>query len=102
MEHPLSALIEAKILEAQAKGELDNLPGEGAPLPDARDHDTALLGRVMKDNGALPPFVALSRELADLRAELAETGDRSLRAQILKDMSMMELRIEMARKDWVR
>jgi hypothetical protein len=102
MDHPLIDLINARIREAEDAGEFDNLPGAGKPLPPEPDPENALLNRLAQENGAVPEFVSLSRELARLRAELAETGDRTRRRDILKDMSMMEARIDIARRRWSR
>ncbi|MFT6528351.1 MAG: hypothetical protein ACJAXG_002307 [Celeribacter sp.] len=44
----------------------------------------------------------LARELADMRAELADTGDRTRRLEIMKEMSMMEAKIDIARKQFTR
>lgn len=98
MDHPLIDLINARIREAEQDGAFDNLPGAGKPLPQVDDPENALLNRLVKENGGVPEFVSLSRELAALREELRETGDRTRRQDILKDMSMMEARIEIARK----
>jgi len=40
----------------------------------------------------------LSRELEKLRAELREVDDRTKRREIMKEMSMMEAKIELAKK----
>ncbi|AJE45622.1 DUF1992 domain-containing protein [Celeribacter indicus] len=98
MDHPLIDLINQKIAEAEARGEFDNLPGAGKPLPREEDPENALLSRVIRENGGVPEFVSLKRELDRLRAELRETGDRTQRHEILKAMSMMEARIDIARK----
>ncbi|NIY72369.1 DUF1992 domain-containing protein [Marivivens donghaensis] len=97
MDHPLIDLISAKIAAAEAAGEFENLPGAGKPLPECDDPENALLNRVVKENGAVPEYVSLSRELAKLREELAETGDRTERVRIMKEMSMMEAKIGLAR-----
>ncbi|WP_163846810.1 DUF1992 domain-containing protein [Pseudooceanicola aestuarii] len=102
MDHPLIDLISAKVAEAQRRGDFDDLPGAGKPLPPCDDPENALLNRVMRENGATPEFVTLSRQLARLRAELAETGDRTRRHEILKEMSMMDARIDIARKAYSR
>lgn len=102
MDHPLIDLINARIAEAEADGAFDDLPGAGKPLPACDDPENALLTRLMKENGAEPEFVSLSRELRRLRADLNETGDRTARRDILKEMSMMEARIALARKAWDR
>lgn len=98
MDHPLIDLINARIAAAEKEGAFDNLPGAGKPLPRSEDPENAVLNRILRDNGAVPEVVALSRELASLREELRETGDRTARADILKEMSMLEARIEIACK----
>lgn len=102
MKHPLSDLIDARIREAEAKGAFEDLPGAGKPLPHVDLSENAVLGRVVREQGAVPPFVALSRELAALREELAETGDRTRRREIMTEMSMTEVRLDHARKAWSR
>lgn len=98
MDHPLIDLINQKIREAEDEGAFDNLEGAGKPLPEVDDPSNAVLNRLVKESGGVPEFVSLSRELAALRAELRETGDRTRRTDIMKEMSMMEARIELARK----
>jgi len=66
------------------------------------DPENTLLNRLMKENGGVPEFVSLSRELERLRGELTETGDRTRRSEILKEMSLMDARIDIARKAYRR
>ena len=99
MDHPLIDLINQKIREAEEEGAFDNLEGAGKPLPREDDPENALINRLVKESGGVPEFVSLSRELSRLREELRETGDRTRRHEIMKDMSMMEARIELARKN---
>lgn len=98
MDHPLIDLINQKIAAAQQDGAFDNLAGAGKPLPPVDVPENALINRLIKENGALPEFVNLSRELARLRAELRDSGDRSRRRELMTEMSMMEARIDIARK----
>ncbi len=98
MDHPLINLINQKIAEAERDGAFENLPGAGKPLPEEDDPQNALLNRLIKENGVVPEFVSLSRELEKLRAELRETSDRTRRTEIMKEMSMMDAKIEIARK----
>lgn len=98
MDHPLIDLITQKIREAEANGEFDNLPGAGKPLPKVDDPANALIKRLIEENGAVPEFVSLSRELQKLRAEFHEVDDRTKRREIMKEMSMMEAKIELAKK----
>lgn len=98
MDHPLIDLINARIKAAEADGAFDNLPGAGKPLPPCDDPENAVMTRILRDNGAAPQVVALSRELAALRAELRDTDDRTERRRIIQDMSLLEARIEIDRK----
>jgi hypothetical protein len=98
MDHPLIDLINARINAAEQDGAFDDLPGAGQPLPPCDDPENALLNRLVCESGGVPEFVSLSRELQRLRADLREAGDRSQRQRILRDMSMMEARIDLARK----
>ncbi|MBY6050055.1 DUF1992 domain-containing protein [Vannielia litorea] len=98
MDHPLIDLITAKIHAAEAEGQFDDLPGAGKPLPACDDPENAVMNRILKENGGVPGFVSLSRELARLREELRETGDRTRRAEIVKEMSLAEAKIEIARR----
>lgn len=102
MDHPLIDLINAKIAAAEAEGAFDNLPGAGQPLPPCDDPENALLNRLVKESGGVPEFVTLSRHLQQLRAELREAGDRTRRQEILKEISLMDARIEIARKQYSR
>ncbi|WP_299920932.1 DUF1992 domain-containing protein [uncultured Pelagimonas sp.] len=98
MDHPLIDLINARIRKAEEDGAFDNLEGAGKPLPQNDNSQDAVMNRILKDNGAVPEFVSLSRELARLREELLETTDRTERKRLIADMSMLEARIEIARK----
>jgi len=98
MDHPLIDLINARIDAAERDGAFDNLEGAGKPLPQCDDPENAVMTRLLKDNGAVPEVVALSRELSRLREELRGTGDRTRRSQIIADLSMTEARLEQARK----
>lgn len=102
MDHPLIDLINQKIAQAEAEGDFDNLPGAGKPLPECDDPQNVLLNRLIRENGAVPEFVSLSRELAKLREQLRDCADRTERRAIMQDMSMMEARIELAKRDFKR
>ena len=98
MDHPLIDLISQKIAQAEADGAFDNLPGAGKPLPKVDNPENAVFDRLIKESGHVPEFVTLSRELAKLREELRDTTDRTRRREIMQEMSMMDAKIELARK----
>ena len=98
MDHPLIDLINARIAKAEGEGAFDTLPGAGKPLPACDDPEGAVMTRILKDNGAVPEFVSLSRELSKLREALRDTADRSERRRMMQEMSLLEAKIEIARK----
>lgn len=98
MDHPLIDLINARIRAAEKDGAFDDLEGAGKPLRRVDDPENEMMNRIIRENGGEPEFVSLSRELARLRAELCETADRTVRRDIMKEMSLMEARIDLARK----
>jgi hypothetical protein len=70
-------LVEARIHEAQARGELDALPGCGKPIPadplDALPAEQRAEARVLRGAGAEPEEIHLARRITELLAE----ADRS-------------------------
>lgn len=102
MDHPLIDLINARIEAAEKDGDFANLPGAGRPLPKCEDPENAMVNRLVRESGVVPEFVGLSRELQQLRQDLREAGDRSARQEILKRISMMDARLELARKAYVK
>ena len=83
-------LVENRITEAIARGELDNLPGAGKPLDLDDDHlvpeEERIAFRVLKNAGCVPPeverFAELERLLATLDTEA--TAGRRLRALLVR------------------
>lgn len=94
MDHPLIDLINARIKTAEQEGAFDNLEGAGRPLKATGDPQDAMLSRLMKENGAVPEAVQLTREVADLRAKLRETSDRNTRTALIRDIALKETRLE--------
>lgn len=90
---PIADWVERQIRQAQERGEMDNLPGAGKPLPNRpggamewvaqklreENHDTAVL---------LPPSLALPKEVAALPERLAKVRtEREVRA-IVADLNV--------------
>ena len=48
MHHPLSGLIDQIVQNAEKRGDFDNLPGAGKPLPHLDDPQNAVLNRMMQ------------------------------------------------------
>ncbi|HEX8702474.1 MAG TPA: DUF1992 domain-containing protein [Myxococcaceae bacterium] len=105
MPKGMHRFIEARIQESQSRGELDNLPGKGQPLPEdetsslpEEQRAEALLLRV---TGAAEE-VALLKELAELRERLDRlppgTERQELREAIRTKAVRLSLMFERAGK----
>ncbi|HXH04436.1 MAG TPA: DnaJ family domain-containing protein [Candidatus Competibacteraceae bacterium] len=92
----IDAIAEARILEAQQRGEFDHLPGAGRPLQWDDDslipEELRAAYRLLKNAGCLPPELELRREIRDAEQLLrqAEYGDAG------------EYRRALARLEWLR
>jgi DnaJ homologue, subfamily C, member 28, conserved domain len=93
-------LAERRIEEALARGELDDLPGRGAPL--ALDDDPLvpeelrLAHRILKNAGLVPPEVIARREIAELERLVLDDGapDAAARARAARKLALLRTRIE--------
>ena len=92
---------ERHILDAQRKGELDNLPGSGEPLSlDDDSHVPAELRagyRLLKNAGCLPPELEHLKEavmLTDLLKGVQESDPRY--AELSRRLALLELKLRQA------
>ncbi|MEQ0232835.1 DUF1992 domain-containing protein [Klebsiella sp. CN_Kp116] len=92
---------ERHILDAQRKGELDNLPGSGEPLSlDDDSHVPAELRagyRLLKNAGCLPPELEYRKEavmLTDLLKGVQESDPRY--AELSRRLALLELKLRQA------
>ncbi|BDV01747.1 hypothetical protein TDMWS_18320 [Thermodesulfomicrobium sp. WS] len=87
-------LAEKAILEAQARGEFDNLPGAGKPLNLEDDTwvpaELRMAYTVLKNAGFVPPEVAEQREIRSLIECLERESDP---ARALRQIRLLEVRI---------
>lgn len=90
-------LAEQRIADAQRRGELDGLPGAGRPLVFDDDpfvsSEQRMVNRVLKNAGFAPPEIALRKELAALRAELAALPDGERRAHLRTRLAQVLLQL---------
>ncbi len=95
---------ERHILEAQRKGELDDLPGSGEPLElDDDSHVPAELRagyRLLKNAGCLPPELEMRKEAIELADLLKGVQQQHPDYKaISKRLSLLELRLRQAGLD---
>ena len=98
----LDLLVERRIEEAIAAGELDDLPGAGRPLDLDDDRlvpeELRVAHRILKNAGFLPPELHTRREIASveelLRTMAAETADEGMRRRAVMRLALLEAKLE--------
>jgi hypothetical protein len=96
---PIDRAIESIIREAMARGEFDNLPGEGKPI-DLTDYfntpeDFRLAYSIMKNAGVLPEEVEILKEIEALNSQLEACTDESQRKQLKKKIEYRKMRVSL-------
>jgi hypothetical protein len=79
--------VEKQIREGMARGDFDNLPGTGKPLPGldgSRDDDWWIKRKLQQERlSYLPPALALRKEVEDARARIATaTTEAAVRSEV--------------------
>ena len=92
--------VERQIRESMERGEFDDLPGAGKPLPDVdRAHDDMwwLREKLRRENlsspSLLPPTLAVRKELADALARIARADSESDVRQIVAKINERIVRV---------
>jgi hypothetical protein len=95
------ALAERKILEAQARGEFDALPGAGRPLALDEDllvpEEDRVACRILRNAGFVPPEVETRREISSLRSAARECADEAARSRALRRLQALTLALSESR-----
>jgi hypothetical protein len=84
--------VERQIRQAQERGEFDNLPGAGKPLPKRQGGALEWVAQKLHDEGhdataLLPPSLALPKEVANLRQRLAKVRTEREARAIVEDIN---------------
>ena len=83
-------IVEALIKEAQARGEFNNLPGEGKPIDLTAYFETPeevrLAQSLLKNAGMISPEVQLLKEIAELRQVQEAVTDETKKQEIKKQI----------------
>lgn len=92
-----SALVEARIKEAEARGDFDNLPGKGKPLPPddlaGLSYDERIAALIHRTAGSAPEEVELLREIEDLKEALAKEQNPEKAQKIRETLQKKTLRL---------
>jgi DnaJ homologue, subfamily C, member 28, conserved domain len=89
---PVEHWVDRQIRQAQERGDMDNLPGAGKPLPKRSGDALEWVAQKLRDEGhdttaLLPPSLALPKEVAELPQRLATIRtEREVRA-IVEDIN---------------
>lgn len=98
----LDEMAEARIREAQQRGDLDNLPGAGRPL--VLDDDTGVpqelraAYRLLKNAGYIPPELELRKEALELEGLLETAIAGEDRDRISRRLQLVMTRLQLARE----
>src|SRR6185369_4278066 len=95
-------LAEQRILEAQRKGEFDNLPGKGKPLEledlSTVPEDLRMGYKILKNARVLPPEAELLKDIHILEDLLKHIEDEGERQALSKSIQWKMIRLDMLKK----
>jgi len=98
----MSLHVDKLVAEAYAKGQMDNLPFQGEPIPiedDSHIHpELRMVMRILKNAGVAPPAVEEMKRIKAMEDELAECADPAradeLAKQIGRERSVLKMKLE--------
>ena len=94
-------IVEERILDAQRKGEFDNLQGAGKPL-DLEDsgsvpEDLRIAYKILKNADYIPPELELKKEIRKTEELLAAMEDTAEKYRVLKKLNYMIMKVNLLR-----
>ncbi len=95
-------IIEERILQAQRRGDFENLPGSGKPLEIEDDRhipeDLRLAYKILKNAGCIPPEIELKKEIHQTRELLAAMEDTAQKYRTLTRLNYLIFKLNCLRK----
>ncbi len=95
-------LAEQRILEAQRKGDFDNLPGKGKPLVlqdlSAVPEDLRMAYQVLKNAHVLPPEAELLNDIHVLEDLLKHVEDEGERTALARSLQWKIIRLDLLKR----
>ena len=91
-------IVEERIRKAQKKGEFNNLPGAGKPIPSPRQEvslpsDLSLSYKILKNADFLPPEIELKKQIQQTEDLLAGMEDTAEKYRTLKKLNYMIMKL---------
>ncbi len=95
-------IIEKRILEAQKKGEFDDLPGSGEPISIEDDshvpEDLRLTYKILKNANCVPPEIQLRKDIRKMEDMLESMSDEKERYRHIKRINFKIMQLNMMGK----
>jgi len=94
----LDDIVEQRLAEAATRGEFDDLPGAGRPLPQEPDDpfvapELRMAYRILKNAGFVPEEVRLRREIHDVETLIREAADADAREAASRRLRLLMNRL---------
>ena len=90
-------IVEQRIKEAMEKGEFENLPGRGKPIPLEDDshvpEDLRLAYKLLKNADCLPPELLEKKEILQMEDMLAAIPDEKERYKLIKKINFKIMKL---------
>lgn len=98
-----ASIANEKIREAQLRGEFDNLPGAGKPLPEDELRgvpDELRIGfKLLKDAGMLPEEMQLRKDMVTLQDLLLACREEEEKEKLINQLNAKKLRYRILMED---
>ena len=95
-------IVEQRIKEAMEKGEFDNLPGKGKPLPLEDDsqvpEDLRLAYKLLRNADCLPPELIEKKEILQMEDMLTTIPDEKERYKLIKKINFKIMKLNVMGK----
>ena len=95
-------IVEQRIQEALERGDFDDLPGKGKPLPIVDDSmvpdELRLAYKILKNAGCVTPELEMHREIRRMEDLLKDLPDEKERYTLMKKINFQILKLNMAGK----
>ncbi|MBH0231224.1 DUF1992 domain-containing protein [Halobacillus yeomjeoni] len=92
-------IIEEKIKQAIDRGDFDDLPGKGKPLPKDEfaylPEDVRNSYRILKNANMLPEEMILKKEMTELEYLIADAADQDREKELKKQWSEKKIRFDL-------